>query len=171
MDNLDETIGNIARQVTQTSNRDPGHSTNTNNAINPEEGSNLDPFSPAFDVKAWTRAFIDVFDADPNAAPHRAVGVAYRDLSVCGSSTGSQYQKTVGNILLSTVTSLFGQLTGRAKNQVKILDGFEGKVEPGEMLLVLGPPGSGCSTLLKTLAGRKEGLEVSKESHISYRGR
>jgi ABC-type multidrug transport system ATPase subunit len=69
------------------------------------------------------------------------------------------------------VTSLFGQLTGRAKNQVKILDGFEGKVEPGEMLLVLGPPGSGCSTLLKTLAGRKEGLEVSKESHISYRGR
>ncbi|KAM5517453.1 ABC transporter [Fusarium oxysporum f. sp. phaseoli] len=170
VDNLDETIGRIARQVTQTSNRHPEHGTNTNNAINPQKGSNLDPFSPAFDVKAWTRAFIDVFDADPNAAPHRTVGIAYRDLSVCGSSTGSQYQKTVGNILLSTVTSLFGQLTGRAKNQVKILDGFEGKVEPGEMLLVLGPPGSGCSTLLKTLAGRKEGLEVSKESHISYRG-
>jgi ATP-binding cassette, subfamily G (WHITE), member 2, PDR len=168
VDNLDDTIGNIARQVTQTSNRQPEHG--TNNAINPQKGSNLDPFSPAFDVKAWTRAFIDLFDADPDAAPHRTVGVAYGGLSVCGSSTGSQYQKTVGNILLSTVTSLVGQLTGRAKNQVKILDGCEGKVEPGEMLLVLGPPGSGCSTLLKTLAGRTEGLEVSEESHINYRG-
>ncbi|KAG2142184.1 hypothetical protein BD769DRAFT_1662318 [Suillus cothurnatus] len=33
-----------------------------------------------------------------------------------------------------------------------ILSGFEGVVMPGEMLLVLGHPGSGCSTFLKVLS-------------------
>ncbi|KAF5591683.1 ABC-2 type transporter [Fusarium pseudocircinatum] len=111
-----------------------------------------------------------MFDSDPNAAPHRTVGVAYTNLSVCGSSSGSQYQKTVGNIIWSTVSDLVGRLTQRAIRQVRILEDFDGIVEPGEMLLVLGPPGSGCSTLLKVLAGRTEGLQVSAESVINYRG-
>ncbi|KAF8206136.1 P-loop containing nucleoside triphosphate hydrolase protein [Mycena galopus ATCC 62051] len=37
-----------------------------------------------------------------------------------------------------------------------ILEGFSGLVRPGEMLLVLGRPGSGCSTLLKTLANQTD---------------
>lgn len=165
---MDETIVDIARQVTRASTHRPED--DQNNAINPRQGSKLDPFSPDFDVVAWTRAFIDMFDADPNAAPHRTVGVAFLSLSVCGYSTGNQYQKSVGNILLSTVSSVFRRLTGQAKDRVNILQEFDGIVEPGEMLLVLGPPGSGCSTLLKTLAGRTEGLEVAKESAINYRG-
>lgn len=39
-----------------------------------------------------------------------------------------------------------------------------------EMLLVLGRPGSGCSTLLKTIAGETHGLNISKNSHINYQG-
>jgi ATP-binding cassette, subfamily G (WHITE), member 2, SNQ2 len=35
-----------------------------------------------------------------------------------------------------------------------ILNGFSGIVKPGEMLLVLGRPGSGCSTFLRTIANR-----------------
>ncbi|KAF5011266.1 hypothetical protein FDECE_2619 [Fusarium decemcellulare] len=168
VDDMEETIGDIARQVTIASTNCPGDG--ANNAINPRKGSNLDPFSPEFDVSAWTRAFIDIFDADPDAAPHRTVGVAFRDLNVCGYTTGNQYHESVGNILLSAVSSLLGRLTGRAKDKVNILQGFDGIVEPGEMLLVLGPPGSGCSTLLKTLAGRNEALEISEESLINYRG-
>lgn len=39
-----------------------------------------------------------------------------------------------------------------------------------EMLLVLGRPGSGCSTLLKTIAGETHGLNISENSHINYQG-
>ncbi|KAI9925375.1 hypothetical protein ASPWEDRAFT_46883 [Aspergillus wentii DTO 134E9] len=38
-----------------------------------------------------------------------------------------------------------------------ILDQSHGCVKPGEMLLVLGRPGSGCTTLLKMLANRRAG--------------
>ncbi|RSL98617.1 hypothetical protein CDV31_012519 [Fusarium ambrosium] len=168
VDDTEETIGDIARQVTRASTHRPEDG--ENNAINPRKGSNLDPFSPNFDVSAWTRAFIDIFDADPDAAPHRTVGVAFKDLNIYGYTTGNQYQESVGNILLSAVSSMVRRVTGRAKDKVNILQGFDGIVEPGEMLLVLGPPGSGCSTLLKTLAGRNEALEVSKESLLNYRG-
>ncbi|KAF8624325.1 hypothetical protein AX17_007154 [Amanita inopinata Kibby_2008] len=37
-----------------------------------------------------------------------------------------------------------------------IISGFEGVVRPGEMLLVLGRPGSGCTTLLKVLANQRD---------------
>ena len=42
-------------------------------------------------------------------------------------------------------------------------------VRAGEMLLVLGRPGSGCSTLLKNLAGFSEGY-VRVEGNIKYNG-
>ncbi|KIX03169.1 uncharacterized protein Z518_06720 [Rhinocladiella mackenziei CBS 650.93] len=61
-----------------------------------------------------------------------------------------------------------------------ILHGSHGCVKPGEMLLVLGRPGSGCTTLLKMLANRRGGYpSVSGEvwygsmSHLEakhYRG-
>src|SRR5271169_4885421 len=50
-----------------------------------------------------------------------------------------------------------------------LLHDFSGSLKDGEMLLVLGRPGSGCSTFLKTLASHTEGYEdVSGE--ISYGG-
>ena len=38
------------------------------------------------------------------------------------------------------------------------------------MLVVLGPPGSGCTTFLKTIAGEMSGLELDLESEINYMG-
>ncbi|KAJ5140829.1 hypothetical protein N7448_004237 [Penicillium atrosanguineum] len=43
-----------------------------------------------------------------------------------------------------------------------ILSDSHGCVKPGEMLLVLGRPGSGCTTLLKMLANRREGFHTIK---------
>jgi ABC-type multidrug transport system ATPase subunit len=40
-----------------------------------------------------------------------------------------------------------------------ILSNSHGCVKPGEMLLVLGRPGSGCTTLLKMLSNRREGYK------------
>lgn len=39
------------------------------------------------------------------------------------------------------------------------------------MLVVLGPPGSGCSTLLKTIAGEMNGIHADRESYMNYQGK
>jgi len=48
-----------------------------------------------------------------------------------------------------------------------ILKDFNGLVRPGEMMLVVGRPGSGCSTLLKALAGLT-GAYAGIEGTVQY---
>ncbi|KAK1966044.1 hypothetical protein LY78DRAFT_579238 [Colletotrichum sublineola] len=161
-------IEHLARRITNASQH---HAVNADvHVLNPPKDSHLDPTSSNFDPAAWTKAFIKVFESDPMSAPNRLAGVAFRNLNVFGYSSGSQYQKSAGNLLLSMAADIVGLATGRSKRRIDILRDFAGLVEPGEMLLVLGPPGSGCSTLLKTLAGQTEGLNVAQESYMNFRG-
>lgn len=51
----------------------------------------------------------------------------------------------------------------------QILANFTGSVKPKEMLLVLGRPGAGCSSLLKVLSNNVESF-TSIEGTISYDG-
>lgn len=53
---------------------------------------------------------------------------------------------------------------------MQILEGLDGVLESGEMLVVLGPPGSGCTTLLKTIAGEMNGLYLDSQAEMNYRG-
>ncbi|KAJ5683807.1 uncharacterized protein N7477_000152 [Penicillium maclennaniae] len=56
----------------------------------------------------------------------------------------------------------------RTKPPLKtILNNSHGCVKPGEMLLVLGRPGSGCTTLLKILANRRRGYH-SIDGDVCY---
>lgn len=48
-----------------------------------------------------------------------------------------------------------------------VIRGFSGLLRPGEMMLVLGRPGSGCSTFLKTLAGLT-GAYAGIEGVVNY---
>lgn len=162
-------IETLARQITATSARH-GHA-EENNAVAPIKGSKLDPFSDTFDGHQWVKALRHLFESDPDSAPSRMTGVAFRNLNVYGHGVGARYQQSTGNIIPGMVSTAFGHLTGRGVKRIDILRDFEGIVHPGEMLLVLGPPGSGCSTFLKTLSGRTEGLNVTEESYINFRGR
>jgi ATP-binding cassette subfamily G (WHITE) protein 2 (PDR) len=56
------------------------------------------------------------------------------------------------------------------KRKVQILKGVDGVLESGEMLVVLGPPGSGCSTFLKTIAGEMNGIYLDEGADLNYRG-
>ena len=47
-------------------------------------------------------------------------------------------------------------------------DRSSGVLKPGEMCLVLGCPGAGCTTFLKTIANERDGLNVSGE--VLYAG-
>ena len=143
-----------------------------------EAGSLLDPFSDTFDARAWVRSMAA---SSRDSALSRLSGVAYRDLSVHGfgsDSGGSRvvqprlridYQRTVGNLPLSMVSGLWNWVTGRRK-KVQILQGLDGFLEAGEMLVVLGPPGSGCTTFLKTIAGEMNGLYLDRTAQLNYRG-
>ena len=101
--------------------------------------------------------------------PPSRVGVSFKNLNVYGEER-QDYQKTVLNVLLDGATSLFRWIAGTQRNHVHILDGFHGLVESGELLLVLGRPGSGCSTFLKAISGDTYGLLVADESSINYQG-
>lgn len=76
----------------------------------------------------------------------------------------------MGNIFIYGLQTLRDMIT-RRKNKVQILSKFDGVLESGEMLVVLGPPGSGCTTLLKTIAGEMNGIYLDEGSELNYRGK
>lgn len=126
--------------------------------------SRLDPTSESFRAKDWARSFYDLRFSSGEAIP-RVAGVAFRGLNVWGKGAPTDFQSTVGNIILK-LPAVFG----RGSQQIDILQDVDGLVLPGEQLCVLGPPGSGCSTLLKTIAGETHGFQVSPNSYINYEG-
>jgi ABC-type polysaccharide/polyol phosphate transport system ATPase subunit len=57
--------------------------------------------------------------------------------------------------IFSTIWSLLGM--DKKGKEIDILKGFKGVMKPGEMCLVLGRPGSGCTTFLKVIANQRFG--------------
>ncbi|KAK6216635.1 ABC-2 type transporter [Colletotrichum tabaci] len=134
-------------------------------------GGTLDPHSADFNAKKWAKAFYNLRNDIADGTPPRTAGIAFRNLNVYGFGTSTDYQKSVGNVFLEAASSFSRRILGQQKQQrIDILHGLEGVVRSGEMLCVLGPPGSGCSTLLRTIAGDTHGFHVSDDSLINYQG-
>ncbi|PWW73362.1 hypothetical protein C7212DRAFT_235753 [Tuber magnatum] len=113
----------------------------------------------------------------------KKIGVSFRNLSVSG--TGSGY--AVVSTFLDEFLTLFGKSIleqgwgygrkairkawsrGKGGGDVKyVIQGFSGVVRPGEMLLVLGRPGSGTSTFLRALTNQKrEFTRIEGDIHYS----
>ena len=91
----------------------------------------------------------------------RHVGVIFKHLTVKGLGIGAALQPTVADPLHFFKT-LFTRGPKAAKTNVPVrtlIDDFSGCIKPSEMVLVLGRPGSGCSTFLKCLANQRFGFE------------
>ena len=105
----------------------------------------------------------------------RHVGLVFRNLTVKGMGLGAALQPTLSDPFLALPRMLAALFTGGSKKVAgkppirTILNDFTGCVRPGEMLLVLGRPGSGCSTFLKVLANQRFGYE-SVEGDVTYGG-
>ncbi|RAL01405.1 putative ABC transporter [Aspergillus ibericus CBS 121593] len=101
----------------------------------------------------------------------RHLGVVWKNLTVKGVGLGAALQPTVTDIVLALPRLIKGILTGGRKGTPlrTILDDFNGCVRPGEMLLVLGRPGSGCSTFLKVIGNQRSGYK-SVEGDVRYGG-
>ncbi|RKP05994.1 ABC-2 type transporter-domain-containing protein [Thamnocephalis sphaerospora] len=91
--------------------------------------------------------------------PEKRLGVSFRDLVVIGDSAGEEHIQTVWSPLLHAGRAVARALHLRRRppppKPVEILHGITGLCADGEMLLVLGVPGSGCSTLLRVLANQR----------------
>src|SRR5687767_7289045 len=127
----------------------------------------MDPLSPRFDLHKWAQNFTQQL----HGRGHHQVstGVIYENLSVYGSGAALQLQPTVGSVFTSVLRS--GDVFSFGRNEPRqILHSFDGMLCGGEMLVVLGRPGSGCSTLLKSLCGELHGLSVDNTSTIQYGG-
>jgi ATP-binding cassette, subfamily G (WHITE), member 2, PDR len=131
-------------------------------------GGPLDPQGPAFNPAAWMKAFYELHLSDQDLEA-RNRGVAFRNLHVHGYGSATDFQRTVGNVFLNIVSGV-RKIMGNNGHKVDILHGLEGIVDRGEMLCVLGPPGSGCSTFLKTIAGETHGLYIDDKAYLNYRG-
>lgn len=141
--------------------------------INPFLSSHpsLDPScKEQFNAKKWARALLQHSAQHPQKYPRLESGVAYRNLSIHGFGTETDYQKDVLNVLWQA-PMMVKQFFSNKRQKIDILREFDGIIKKGEMLLVLGRPGSGVSTLLKTIAGETRGLHVGPYSHLSYQGR
>ena len=98
-----------------------------------------------------------------------ASSVIWKDLTVRGAGPGVTYQPTVKDILQAPVTAV-QNLTRHGKPPERtILRGVEGVLRDGQMLLILGRPGSGCSSLLKSLCGMTDEY-LGWEGDIKYNG-
>lgn len=114
----------------------------TINPYNEDNIPELDPSHEKFNARLWTKNMLRlqprIEGLDHTA---RTAGVMFKDLSVHGFGTPTDYQKDVGNIWLTAggmVRSLFGM---EQKRKIQILTDFEGVIKAGEMLVVLGRPG------------------------------
>ncbi|KAJ1915894.1 ATP-binding cassette transporter snq2 [Mycoemilia scoparia] len=144
-----------------------------------------------FDLSAWMRNR----ESAPDEEYAKKLGLVFNNLYVYGSSDTTQhiqtlitpfyhFLRTIRDIFLLVVNSflvVFGfspVFQGKGKCILHDISGF---CSEGEMLLVLGKPGSGCSTLLRVLGNDRRTYsridgDVSyggigpKEMHKNFRG-
>ncbi|KUI55507.1 ABC transporter CDR4 [Cytospora mali] len=132
-----------------------------------EDNSSLAPSSKAFDPAKWAQSIVCEIEAR-GIRPART-GIMFKELTVFGTGDAVQTQRTVDSVLAGPLRP--GQFLHLGKKAPKsILSNFDGVLGSGELLIVLGRPGSGCSTLLKTMCGELNGLSLDKDSIISYDG-
>lgn len=140
-----------------------------------------DEFNLADELRAGRRK------QDDALIHHKNVGVVWENLEVVGAGGMKMHIRNFSNAIMEQfmmpvikVMGLVGYNPFAPKPKV-ILYPNSGVLKPGEMCLVLGRPGAGCSTFLKAIANQREGfLEVNgdveyagipaKEMHKKYGG-
>ena len=111
-------------------------------------------------------------------ASAKKVGVIFRNLIVKGAGSTTGTTKTLPDAIIGTFGPDLYHLVTRFVPALKLnkhqplrtlINDLSGVVRDGEMMLVLGRPGSGCTTFLKAIAN-KRGDFASVEGDVSYGG-
>ncbi|KAJ8568453.1 hypothetical protein K7X08_027986 [Anisodus acutangulus] len=100
------------------------------------------------------------------------IEVRFQNLSIEGDAyVGTRALPTLLNSTLNTIEAVLGliNLFPSKKRVVKILEDVSGIIRPSRMTLLLGPPRSGKTTLLKALAGKSDD-DLRVTGKITYCG-
>ncbi|KAJ5248930.1 ABC multidrug transporter atrF [Penicillium chermesinum] len=110
--------------------------------------------------------------------PAKRVGVVFKNLTVQGVQTGATFVRTLPQAVIGTfgpdlykiVCQFVPQLRFGKKPPIRnLISDFNGTVREGEMMLVLGRPGAGCSTFLKAIANDRSSF-AGVLGEVSYGG-
>lgn len=83
----------------------------------------------------------------------KKLGVTWQNLTVKGISSNATFNE-------NAISQFYPFHKGKRNKPIKtIIEKSHGYVKPGEMLLVLGRPGSGCTALLNVLSNHRLGYE------------
>ncbi|KAG9236026.1 ABC-2 type transporter-domain-containing protein [Amylocarpus encephaloides] len=129
----------------------------------------LNPHHEKFNARTWAANFAKV--SNEHGESFRRTGLCFSNLNVFGYGTQTDFQKNAGNIWLALpgmARRLFSSTAGQTR--IDILRQLDGIIHSGEMCVVLGPPGSGCSTFLKTISGETSGIYINEGSYFNYQG-
>jgi len=114
----------------------------------------------------------------PEGESAKRVGVVYKNLTVKGVGAQMTFPKTLPEAIIGTFGPDLYRLLCRLVPAVRLgqklptrdlIHDFTGAVRDGEMMLVLGRPGSGCSTFLKAIANQRESF-AAVEGEVTYGG-
>ncbi|AQZ16916.1 hypothetical protein BZL39_K05110 [Zygosaccharomyces parabailii] len=100
----------------------------------------------------------------------RKTGVLLENVSATGVDSSEVEGFSFTDILLLPLTIYNGIKNMKHRKMRKILNDMNALARPGEMVLVLGRPGSGCSSFLKVAAGVIHQFAGGVGGHISYDG-
>ncbi|RFU23967.1 hypothetical protein B7463_g12375, partial [Scytalidium lignicola] len=153
--------GDFFRTLTKTSSRRSANQ-HANYDDTDDEGV---PISSKSDWKLLEEVKAMKAQADSDSTKSRKLGVTWKNLCVKGIGADAAVNENVGsqfNILRGIQDMRHGNAPMRT-----ILENSHGCVKPGEMLLVLGRPGSGCTTLLKMLANDRSSY-ASVEGDVMF---
>ncbi|UKZ49886.1 hypothetical protein TrVGV298_004139 [Trichoderma virens] len=128
----------------------------------PEKGATIateDDDASIFDLEAALRGDLDASTEAGIRSKH--IGTCWDGLTVKGIGGFTNFVKTFPDAFIDTfnvITPLLRMVgLGPKFTEATLLDNFQGVCKPGEMILVLGTPGSGCTTFLKAIANQRYG--------------
>ncbi|KAH3672645.1 hypothetical protein WICPIJ_010015, partial [Wickerhamomyces pijperi] len=158
-ENVLERLSTLAKKLSLRSKDNEGHT-------EPINIMDIDPQD--FDLHKILTSFLK--SASSQGIHLRSTGVVMENVTTCGVDSEFSYAPTVRDLVMGPFDAI--RSIGKKNHgtpEKKIVRDITGVVKPGEMCLVLGRPGSGCSTLLKTIAGEQDQF-TSVEGKIEYDG-
>ncbi|ONH72210.1 Multidrug resistance protein CDR1 [Pichia kudriavzevii] len=142
--------------------------------INPfeTEDPRLDPNSDEFSSKYWVNNLKRLVENNPDFYKPTTLGFAAKNLVARGVSSDADYQSNFLNYPFKICRDLYMDTIRKndKSRYFEILKSMDVLIKPGTLTVVLGRPGAGCSTFLKTVAAQTYGFKVDKNSVISYDG-
>jgi hypothetical protein len=107
--------------------------------------------------------------------PSKKLGVCFENFTVKGTMSSNSKVRTVPTAVLGTfgpdlyhiISDMIPALRIGSVPIRDLIHSFTGTVNAGEMMLVLGRPGAGCSTFLKSIANDRGGY-AAVEGNVHY---